>query len=125
MASASELAARFQQAVRVGQVPRLVRMHASDMEDIQEASAGDIVAMFGIDCATGDTFTDGSVRCASPHFGGTHARHPGSNAHTSTDAMCAKQAQLDLACTVSGPYEVGPEAPPCHYIVMRCICAQA
>ena len=105
MASANDLAARLQQTVLGGQVPRLVRMHASDMEDIQEASAGDIVAMFGIECATGDTFTDGSVRCASPHFGGTHARYPGSNARTSTDAMCAKQAQLDLACTVSVPVQ--------------------
>jgi len=34
------------------------------MADIAVAKAGDIVAMFGVECSSGDTFTDGSVRYA-------------------------------------------------------------
>ena len=41
-------------------VPRLVKMHSDEMSDIEESSAGDIVAMFGVDCFSGDTFTDGN-----------------------------------------------------------------
>lgn len=61
-------------------VPRVVKLHSDEMEDIDEAQAGkimtrltilccplicilfagEIVAMFGVDCSSGDTFTDGN-----------------------------------------------------------------
>ncbi len=45
-------------------VGRLVRMNAAAMEDINEGVPGDIVALFGVDCASGDTFTGGGLNYA-------------------------------------------------------------
>ncbi|MFO7731268.1 MAG: elongation factor G [Spirochaetia bacterium] len=42
-------------------VGRLIKMHADHMEDINDAGAGEIAALFGIDCASGDTFTGGGL----------------------------------------------------------------
>jgi len=50
---------RSQRKFKVG---RLVRMHSDSMEDIVEAGPGDIVALFGIDCASGDTFCGSGLR---------------------------------------------------------------
>ena len=50
--------------VRTGKkikIGRLVRMHSNQMEDIPELPAGFIGAMFGIDCASGDTFVSPGV----------------------------------------------------------------
>jgi len=59
-------------------IPRIVRMHSDEMQDITEAHAGDIVAMFGVDCASGDTFTSEKI-------------------HYSMTSMHIPEAVIDLA----------------------------
>ena len=44
---------RTKKKIRVG---RMVRMNSNDRENIDSAHAGDIIAMIGVDCASGDTF---------------------------------------------------------------------
>ena len=52
---------RSQHKFKVG---RIVRMNAAAMEDINEGEPGDIIALFGVDCASGDTFCGGGLNYA-------------------------------------------------------------
>lgn len=42
-------------------VGRLIKMHSNEMEDLTEVGCGEIAALFGVDCASGDTFCDPSL----------------------------------------------------------------
>ncbi|HTQ03464.1 MAG TPA: elongation factor G [Polyangiaceae bacterium] len=50
-------------------VPRMFRMHSDDREEIETAEAGDIVAFYGVEASSGETFTDGkqSITLTSMH----------------------------------------------------------
>ncbi|MBE6355261.1 elongation factor G [Treponema sp.] len=52
---------RAQKKFKVG---RIVRMNSASMEDINEGMPGDIIALFGVDCASGDTFCGGGLNIA-------------------------------------------------------------
>ncbi len=60
---------RTKKKVRLG---RMVRMNSNDRDNIDMAGAGDIIAMVGIDCASGDTFVDNddllNISCESMHI---------------------------------------------------------
>ena len=52
-----------QRTGRKDRFSRIVRMHSDDREEIDEAGAGDIVAIMGIDCASGETYAEGRDFC--------------------------------------------------------------
>ena len=47
--------------MRKVRVPRMFRMHSEEREEIEVARAGDIIAVYGVEAASGETFTDGKV----------------------------------------------------------------
>ncbi len=59
---------RTKKKVRIG---RIVRMNSNDRENIDQAWAGDIIALIGVDCASGDTFVgnddDLNLSCEGMH----------------------------------------------------------
>ena len=46
---------------RKERVPRMFRMHSDRREELAEAKAGDIVAFYGVEATSGDSFSDSSV----------------------------------------------------------------
>ena len=61
---------RERERVRVG---RMVRMHANDRTDVSEAGPGDIVAIIGAQCASGDTFCEDKLNYSLENI---HAPEP-------------------------------------------------
>ncbi len=55
--------------MRKVRVPRMFRMHSDDREEIERAECGDIVAFYGVEASSGETFTDGkfNVTLTSMH----------------------------------------------------------
>ena len=46
---------------KIRRVSRIMRMHADETTEIPTAKAGDVVGLYGLECASGDTLTDGKV----------------------------------------------------------------
>jgi elongation factor G len=52
-----------QRTSRKDRFSRIVRMHADKREEVDSATAGDIVAIMGVDCASGDTYAAETKYC--------------------------------------------------------------
>jgi elongation factor G len=52
-----------QRSGRKERFSRIVRMHADQREDVEMAGAGEIVAVLGVDCASGDTYASQYPYC--------------------------------------------------------------
>ena len=86
-------------------ISRILRMHADQKEDIDAAIAGDIVAVMGIECATGDTL----LRRGDERLAGEHLRRRAG--HRPVDH--ARQARR-LRQALQGPEPLharGPDLP--------------
>jgi len=59
--SAGDTIFNISNEMRKVRVPRMFRMHSEDREEIPSAEAGDIVAFYGVEASSGETFTDGKV----------------------------------------------------------------
>jgi elongation factor G len=57
-------------------IPRVVRMHSNEMEEVDTVGSGEICALFGVDCSSGDTFTDGTVSYSMVRSSILILRHP-------------------------------------------------
>ena len=106
-------------------IPRLVRMHSDEMEEIDEIGPGEICAIFGVDCASGDTFTDGTTsysmvrilwsnvgRVAEHTFISDFHVRSGSSYFTRVEARRKRESQL-FSCSEPIP-EGGPHIPCTH-----------
>lgn len=82
-------------------VARLVRMHSSEMEDVEQVGSGEICALFGIDCASGDTFSSGSLTVSMVYLAHLDINVCSSTSHFASNL--ASQQGHDSFLTRTGP----------------------
>ena len=93
-----------QRTGRKDRFSRIVKMHADKREEIDTAEAGDIVAIMGIDCASGDTYASETevllagkhVRSRAGHQGRRHARQPGRRRQDEQGPAALPQGRPDV-----------------------------